>query len=193
MTRKAFFAVAITTASLMLSAQIVIKPARIDFKGDKLGMSLAEFKAKHPMSGSCADEENVLVPKSDNATEKVAHGIIECTAPATIVNRDAKSTLYKFLDGKLYSILIGFPHDGFNEAMATAQEKYGAQTAGTTEQYQNYFGAKFSGRSSIWIRRGDVVFLKEYMDNLETSAMVMIDPADAKIADARLTKKKKDF
>ena len=190
-------AAGILAVSVTLSAQIVIKPARIDFKGDRLGMSLSEFKAKHPLSGKCTDDAAKRAAAPDmfeDLTEQIAHGLINCIAPATVVNREApEGALYKFLDGKLYAIFVTFPHDAFNEAVATAQDKYGVQTATDTEQYQNYFGAQFSGRSAVWIQRGDIVFLKEYTEDLKTSAMAMLDPTATGIADKRLRKKRKDF
>ncbi len=172
--------------------QEVIRPQRFEFKTDKLGNSLPNFKSKHELDHpDCTDNVvlGVSVPDTDN---KVGHGIVECSLSVYIVDRPAMAH-YTFLDGSLYEILVDFPHEGFEDTVRGVSKKYGPEAAMASKTVENMFGARFSGKTYIWHDSDDILLIAEYVTSLKRSALMIEDTKREATAKSRMPKKKGDL
>lgn len=112
-----------------------------DLKGNKLGMSLADFKAKHarrvpgldqPLPW-CSDEApgqriGDLFAEPWHFDAGIVHARTEHpseeTSP-TIAGVDADLILYQFIDGQLFQITAFFPNDGYHLVAEALSSKFG--------------------------------------------------------------------
>ncbi len=112
-----------------------------ELKGDKIGMSLIEFKTKyrrdvpstpHP-APYCSDanpgvrDENLLTERW-HAAARIVHGRIEYpheNSPPTIAGETCELLLYQFLDGNLFQITAFLPPDAVHHLAESLRKKYG--------------------------------------------------------------------
>lgn len=178
-----------------------------DLKGDRLGMSLDEFKAKytrkvqgHNQSAPfCSDTQ----PQKEIVTllSKPWHtqaGIVNCSiafpfeyirgdAP-TIAEVKTKLLVHHFLDGKLYRITVWFPHHGYTKGKGGLIAKHGAPKQQQTNEYQNRLGARFTGESLVWENTMSTIMLTERFGDLDTSSLIIEHGELAAIVQARTPK-----
>ena len=176
-------------------------PVRFEFKGDRLGMSLFSFKRHHmasygatdPSGTRCTDEPP-LAGRDAQVDDAVKHGLVDCLLDTTIVGHEAKDAMYRFVDVKLYTIFVRFPHDGFPKLMAAMRSKYGTERTVSVEPLQNLFGARFDGRTAAWKNGSDAAYVREYDRDRETSGFAIIDiPASLTAASRTPQKAAQDF
>jgi len=87
------------------------------FKQDVMGETLEQYRANNP--ADCPDKNLVPDEKgSDDLTCKVA-------VPGTYVGKKLAAKRVSFLHGKLYRIVITFPHADYTTIQVALKEKYG--------------------------------------------------------------------
>lgn len=167
-------------------------------KGDTLGMSLAEFKAKyrHGVEGDrreapfTSDQRDDLSREKDPIStlfEKAWHPKAKIvTARITFPFEDYRDNswtptlaavktdmhCYSFVDSRLYEILFVFSSDGFARILDAMVAAYGRPGKLVTKQYQNAFGAKFDGVVAMWENEVSTIMLIERGIDLKTSTVV---------------------
>ncbi len=77
-----------------------------------------------------------------------------------------------FFQGKLYRITATFYASSFTAMQEALTGKYGAPSV-TAVEYQNAFGAKFSGSVATWDNNVSTITLRQYGGTVEYSALVM--------------------
>lgn len=112
-----------------------------DLKGNKLGMSLADFKAKHarrvpgldqPLPW-CSDEApGTRIPDLFAEPWHVEAGIVHArtehpseNAAPTIAGVEMQLLLYQFIDGQLFQITGFFPNEGYHLVAEALSSKFG--------------------------------------------------------------------
>jgi hypothetical protein len=70
-------------------------------------------------------------------------------SPPTVAEVEAYRTVYYFFQGKLYLIRSTLPKESYRTIRSAFEEKYGVPTS-HVEQYQNSFGATFTGENLLW-------------------------------------------
>jgi hypothetical protein len=162
-----------------------------DLKGDRLGMSLKEFKAKYTRK---VEGHNESAPFSSETRPRqelptllaeswhTDAGIVNCSitfpfeafrgnAP-TIADVKTELLVHHFVDGKLYRITAWLPHDGYLKVKMGLIAKEGDPDREETSTYQNSFGATFTGESLTWTNAVSTITLTERFGRLDTSALV---------------------
>jgi len=156
-------------------------PEPYTFKGDKLGMSLEDFRKRHVALKEEEKGEGTvsIVGYSRFLTEKVKDNV----------------PLYSFVDGKLGNILISFDRsstygsaDQFREVLESLIHTYGKPTAQETESYHNGFGAKFEGLVCKWDNGVSSILLQERGTDLKTCLLFIIHNELSKKYTARTKK-----
>lgn len=149
-----------------------------EFKGDKLGISLEEFKTKYQrVIGS---SEYPIITKEDQPWHRIANVVTVQVCYSSIREEEKKhaptlagirssSHRYMFVDSKLYHIVLVFPHSGFSEVEEAVTRTYGKSNSTTIDNYQNGFGAKFSGSRYNWDNTESTINLVERLESLENS------------------------
>lgn len=118
-----------------------------ELKGDRLGMDLGDFKAKHhrvlPGLGKtmpwCSDESpGRSIPELGADDWHAAAGIVSCRLDLPAENNSPKlagvatsSVIYQFLDGKLFNIEAVFSTQDFTTLLESLRKKYGEPTSET--------------------------------------------------------------
>lgn len=112
-----------------------------ELKGDRLGMSLDEFKQKYERSGEggvrlplCSDtawgaNKASLRAEPWHQRANIINARIDLPAEdnsPTVAGVKTELLLYQFIDGKLYRIAALFPTDRFHLVSEAAAKKYGA-------------------------------------------------------------------
>lgn len=149
------------------------------FKGNTLGMSLAEFKSKNAYGPiyvntgppnwlgrpSAKNTKAVQLPLCTDTmrdfpgdSRDLLEGEVLCNlSPGTqnsgakdILGDPAHEVIYRFHNGKLWFIYITFPATRFSEIAAAFREKYGATNVSKNEVFQNGYGAKWTGEALGW-------------------------------------------
>lgn len=140
-----------------------------DLKGDRLGMTLEEFKAKYRRKVEGHNESAPFSSETLPRQEIVSlltepwhtdAGIVNCSitfpfesytgnAP-TIAEVKAELLVHHFVDGKLYKITAWFPHDGYAQVQEGLIAKHGNPKMRETNEYQNRLGATFTGDTLLW-------------------------------------------
>lgn len=163
-----------------------------DLKGDRLGMSLKDFKTKYARNVAghdksapfCSDAQpgKAIVTLLAEPWHSEA-GIVNCSIAfpfetirgdgPTIAEVKTELLVHHFVDGKLYRITAWFPHDGYDKVKDGLIAKYGAPAHEKTEAFQNQLGAKFTGESLMWTNGASTIMLDERFANLKTSSFVL--------------------
>lgn len=182
--------------------QTAIPPASsvpYELKGDQLGMTLVDFKAKyhHVSAGDsrpgpfCSDDYPDASMQGIDPTERRA-GIVACRiyfpfeerrgSKNTIANVPVSDQMFRFIDGNLFRIDIVFDDKSFDTVRSAFEDKYGPPYASETKNYQNGFGADFEGKNILWQNGcigqpgmtllGDV--LKDGVCNATSSMILMV-------------------
>jgi len=123
-----------------------------DFKGDPLGMTLADFKHKYAreIPGSsqpapfCSDRGGGFrIPELHTEPWHNAAGIVHARVelpsehtPPSFAGVEAELLLYQFLDGRLFQITALFPSEGFPSVTDAIRRKYGSPTTERQEPRQ---------------------------------------------------------
>ena len=123
-----------------------------DFKGDPLGMTLAEFKHKYArdIPGSsqpapfCSDRGGGFrIPELHTEAWHNAAGIVHARielpsehSPPSFAGVASELLLYQFLDGRLFQITALFPSEGFPMVTDAIRRKYGPPSAERQEPRQ---------------------------------------------------------
>lgn len=185
-----------------LIAENNIEP--FELKGDRLGMSLEEFKAKYTRvveghnewapccSDTQASNENVMLLSKPWHFEA---GIVTCSISfpfeifrgegPTIAEVKVKLLVHHFIDGKLYQITALIPHSGYLDVKNGMIAKYGMPNITSDDEYQNRMGARFTGESLFWTNDVSSIRLKEYDGKLDISSLLFAHNALGAIAIAR--------
>ena len=112
-----------------------------DFKGDKLGMSLGEFKQKYArqvpgtnlIAPFCSDKATgfrvkELLSEAWHTAAGIIHARLEYPSeerPSTIAGAEADLVLYQFLDGRLFQVSAWFAAQHFPNVASALRRKYG--------------------------------------------------------------------
>ncbi len=122
-----------------------------ELKGDRLGMSLDEFKEKYQRNGEggvrlplCSDtawgaNKAALYAEPWHLKENIISARIDLPAEdnsPTVAGVKTDLLLYQFVDGKLFRIAAKFPTDKFHLVSEAAIKKYGPVTRETQKPRQ---------------------------------------------------------
>jgi hypothetical protein len=199
----------IGVVSFMIAGSAIGQNAQpYDLKGDRLGMTLEDFRIVHLGKGSGSD---VLPWCSDTRPGKEIStllsetwydqaGLINCRLDfpyqdlpgPTIAGVNTDMLIYHFVDGQLYQITAWLPHSGFSEVKNAYVEKLGRPTAEDASTYQNAFGAKFSGETLTWKNGVSAMLLVERNGSVNDSAIYFVHTALHKKAEGRKPKARVD-
>lgn len=193
-----------------------------DIKGDKLGMSLEEFKKHHysfhagspklhvpdstgPFCTDRADSEMFL------SADEAAAGVVSCypawsvyrpglanlnrathAEAETLANVELQGIAFHFYKGQLFKIIVIFPAEGYDIMKVAFAEKFGAPVI-IPHELQNAYGAKFDGEESNWTNGVSSIQMKRRASDLSTGGMVMLLPDIQKQVEAAMPKKPKDL
>jgi hypothetical protein len=139
-----------------------------ELKGDRLGMSLDDFKQKYSRSGEGGVKLPLCSDTAWGANKATLHsapwhskaGIINARIdlPAednspTVAGVKTELLLYQFIDGKLYRINAFFPTDQFHIVHEAAMKKYGPPTRESQKPRQLYWENPVA---SVVLTRGTV-------------------------------------
>jgi len=106
---------------------------------------------------------------------------------------DIETTAYfDFFQGRLYHISAAFLNYGggnFKSMLEAFTGKYGAPTTQENHDYQNAFGAKFTGLIVVWDNSTSRIVISEIGADKDTSAVEFTDTQLKKEADAAAPKK----
>jgi hypothetical protein len=83
------------------------------------------------------------------------------------------TTQFDFFQEKLYRLAATFYAVRFTSMQEALSGKYGAPASVTTADYQNAFGAKYTGSVIIWDNGVSSITLRQYGGSLEYSALVI--------------------
>ena len=133
------------------AAALTAEEMLFELKGDRLGMSLDEFKEKYERSGEggvrlplCSDtawgaNKASLRAEPWHLKENIVNARIDLPAednPPTVAGVKTDQLLYQFIDGKLFRIAAMFPTDKFHLVNEAATQKYGPVTRETQKPRQ---------------------------------------------------------
>jgi len=79
---------------------------------------------------------------------------------------------FDFLQGTLYRITATFYASSFTAMQEALTGKYGAPSV-TSAEYQNAYGAKFTGNIATWDNNVSTITLRQYGGTVEYSTLVM--------------------
>lgn len=139
------------------------------FKGDQLGMSLADFRAKYhrTVEGDdrcapfCSDgSRNVYLLSEPWMAEA---GIVHCSTyfpferdgdrtPTTVAGVPTECVVYKFIDEQLFQVFLAFATDFFGDVLAALEAKYGE--ADDSERNRHFMWTNYV--SMINLQRGKI-------------------------------------
>lgn len=185
-----------------------------DLKGDRLGMSLQEFKMKyrHKPQGDSREAPFCSDRRDDAAREKDPNPFLGEQAwhpKAKIVNAritfpfedlkpnkytptlaGIKATLhfYGFIDDRLYVIDYVFPHSGFAKIEEAMVATYGKPKTVLTKEYQNAFGARFPGVIGTWDNGVSGITLTERFNEMRSLQIRLIHHELGRVAESRRAK-----
>jgi hypothetical protein len=169
-----------------------------DLKGDKLGMSLQDFKGKYRRSfqdGTRTLEAPFFPPVEEPWHPKAGIVTARITYPfedfrpnkhtPTLAGIIPDNHMYWFIDDRLYQIVYVVPHSGVDKILDAMMTTYGKPKTVTTEEYQNGFGAKYTGVNCVWDNGVSRILLVERFGNLKTSCVIFIHHELGKVAESR--------
>lgn len=198
--------------------QLKLPPDQLpfDIKGDRLSMTLDMFKRKNYRTVQGHDEAlpfcsdirpnidlSTLFYEATMAKAGIVHGrtnfpfeeLGDKPRFATIANVPTQDFIYKFVDGKLYEMIVFINHEHYAHVFGAMKEKFGEPSSVQTKVYQNGFGAKFEGDESTWHNTVSAIAFFERAGKTDRSLLVVSHKQLAAIANARLeaTKPKGDL
>jgi hypothetical protein len=139
-----------------------------ELKGDRLGMSLDEFKQKYARSGEggtklpiCSDtawgaNKASLQSEPWHSQAGIVHARIDLPSEQnspTVAGVKTELLLYQFVDGKLFRIIAYLPTDQFHLVSEAAIKKYGSATRETHKPRQLIWENPLA---TIMLTRGNV-------------------------------------
>lgn len=149
-----------------------------ELKGDRLGMSLSDFKQKYhrQVEGGhklplCSDtafgkDRASLQTEPWHLQAGIVHARVDLPAEdnsPTVAGVKTELLLYQFVDGKLFRIAALFPTDQFHVVSDAAVKKYGPVTRETPQPrqlvWENSFGSVSLVRGSVHPREASVLEL----------------------------------
>lgn len=180
--------------------------APYDFKGDRLGMSLALFKTTHRrvLAGDNRDAPMCSDTSPHGlgveiSSEDAANGFVNCRLfypfeisqpdfqPDTIANMTA-STVYRFVDGKLYLVFVSFRQADFEAVRDALIQKLGQPATEEEREVQNLYGARFKSQQLEWRNDTSSVLLAERAGKIDESSVLFLHTDLAKRAEEKRTK-----
>ncbi|MDP7597656.1 MAG: hypothetical protein QGI68_19120, partial [Pseudomonadales bacterium] len=106
----------------------------------------------------------------------------------TVAGVETELLVYHFIDDKLYRISAFFEQDGYSDVKRALSAKYGNPSSTNVHEYQNAYGATFSGESLSWHRGvSSIDFIERYSKysalffkhaELDSEAALRRPPAD---------------
>jgi hypothetical protein len=91
---------------------------------------------------------------------------------------------FSFFQGKLYAIDASFAADQFSRIKDALKAKYGPPTSEEKKEYQNGFGATYSGGVVVWDNPVSSITLVERCTNLNSSCVMLQHKALGKAVEA---------
>jgi hypothetical protein len=186
-----------------------------ELKGDKLGMSLQDFKAKHRRTFNagkvyeapfCSDQrtqaereksplptllEESWHPKANIVNARLTYpfeDFEENQHTPSLAGFKVQTHWYGFIDDRLYVINYLFPQTGFGKVQEAMARTYGKPSGVVTKEYQNAFGAKYTGVICVWDNGVSQIMLTERYTDLKTSNLMFLHEELGKLADTRREK-----
>ena len=98
------------------------------------------------------------------------------------------TTEFDFYQNKLYRVAATFYSASFSGMQGALSAKYGAPASITTAEYQNAFGAKFSGTVATWENTVSKIILTQYSRSRDYSGLVIEHKALASQAASAIPK-----
>jgi hypothetical protein len=136
-----------------------------ELKGDKLGMSMAEYLKRHPsdcVSSNLAPKPSKTGPKpADPSSFHFTCTNIDVTHPYTLATYPMKWQSVDFSRQQLYRIEYAFSHELFDVIEASLASKFGQPTNMQQDDVQNGFGAHFKRSTVIWKNGTSTITLNE--------------------------------
>lgn len=196
MSKSVFSVAGILVLSAISSALVTAFGAEdLSIKGDRLGLSLVQFKQKYSrvvqgdfrMAPFCSDSSpgtalSTLLAEPWHA----GAGIVTCSTHypfeahkgvvPTLAGQTTELFVHHFLDGQLFQVTIFFDHSGFADVRSAVQAKYGPPERQSTEVLQNRMGANFESESLTWNDGVAILSLTERVGNIDRSALILVDP-----------------
>ncbi len=132
-------------------AGLTLEEQLFELKGDKLGMSLEDFKRKYQRDMEGGQKLPLCSDTAWGAAKATLHseawhrqaGIVNARvdSPAednspTVAGVKTELLLYQFVDGKLFRIAASFPTDQFHLVKEAAVKKYGPVTRENAKTHQ---------------------------------------------------------
>jgi hypothetical protein len=166
---------------------VAAPPVWYDFKGAKLGMTLADWKAlPFPGGGApqaaaqCSDDPAARIYLSD--TERRL-GIVQCRyaageAQAKIPLGDRWATAdygFAFLDGKLFRITVRASLDAQTDVDEGLVAKWGKPTSETSGATQTEAGGSLTHKVKTWINPAASIVLQTPGDRLDELSVAYSD------------------
>ncbi len=139
-----------------------------DIKGDRLGMSLEDFKQRYARSGEgghklplCSDtawgtNKASLHSEPWHRQANIIHARIDLPTEdnsPTVAGVKTELLLYQFIDGRLFRVIANFPTDQFHLVSEAAIKKYGPATRETQRPRQLIWDNPIA---SVILTRGNV-------------------------------------
>ncbi len=157
------------------------------FKGNSLGMTLEDFKKQNFHGYVFYDKKGNLTKEGKKGAIQVASPVCTDSAafaedPGERVNLVPDEVVcpedrpqfagqrfvqvrYRFYRGYLFQIESQFGSSGYPQVKAAFIEKYGPLSEMRSMDYQNGFGASWTGEVSIWRQRNQTIVVTEGPDN----------------------------
>ncbi len=161
----------------------------LSFRGNQLGMTLAQWKANpqnassvwvntgNPnawrvdkkktihMTGGWCDDSGILLPGIDDANP----GDVTCSVgyegdpvgTTDVSNQTITHLRYSFRDGSLYNISFRFGSSSYSTFKAAFAAKYGPAAMTDSIPYENGFGANWKGEAEMRTYGSTIIYLVE--------------------------------
>jgi hypothetical protein len=131
-------------------------------------------------------------------TSRSAAGVVDCQLfipfekngrySNTVGGSRLEFELYRFFDGKLYTIFLAFGSADFESVARQLQQKWGSPTTTEQKQFQNAFGATIAGVTEHWSRGTASITLTQFSGTANTSSLMFEDQSLSNEAIKRLLK-----
>lgn len=188
--------IGIVAASVVALGPVPVLGAEdLSIKGNRLGLSLEQFKQKYEravqgdsrMAPFCSDSLpgkaiSTLLAEPWHA----GVGIVTCSTHflfeahrgvvPTLAGQTTDMFVYHFLDGRLFRVTIFFNHDGFVAVRSAFQAKYGPPDRQSTNVLENRMSAKFESENVVWDDGVANLSLVERIGKIDRSGLVLVDP-----------------
>ncbi len=157
-----------------------------DFKGARLGMSLADWKAMAPVAAGaaaeCSDAAGSRMFLSD--AEKGA-GIVRCqysaagaTAPIPLGSRfTSRDYTFAFLEGRLFRIVLRAPLEARDDVAPGLEARWGKPSSQAQDTTQTEAGGTLVHQVSTWLNPAAAIVLETPADRLDELSVTYLDRA----------------